>query len=339
MNSKERVFSVLTGNKPDKNPVSLTLSLFGSKLINCSSEIYYSNYKEYVKGQSAIVENVSPDILFSPFSLSLEGAAFGSEIFFHTNGAPVVKKPTSKNINDIKNLKLPDFNKNKFINFITDSVKLLKELYGNTHPIAGIVSSPVDLPIMLTGIENWLEILLFDEKKAKEIIDITSEFFINYSNNLISNGADFIVIPATFCNPKIITKEIIENFVIQKLNKIFPKIKAPIVIHHGGNKIDSFIESYIKLKNVIGFVISPHDNFSEIRKIIGNDYLLMGNIEGPNIINMSESVIEKLCFNIKENTKNDPKFIFSTSGADICYETDINKLILIKNLMSKQELI
>lgn len=339
MNSKERVFSVLTGNKPDKNPVSLTLSLFGSKLTNCSSEIYYTNYKEYVKGQSAIVKNISPDILFSPFCLSFEGAAFGSEIVFHKNGTPVVKKPIYKNINEIKTLNLPDFTKNKFINYITDSIKSLKELYGNTHPIAGIVSSPVDLPIMLTGIEIWLEILLFDENKAKEIVEITSEFFINYSNSLISNGADFIVIPATFCNPKIITKEIMENFVLQTLNNIFPEIKAPIIIHNGGNKLGSFIESYIKLKNVAGFIISPYDNFSEIRKIIGNDYLLMGNIEGPNITRMTETVIEKICFNIKETTQNDPKFIFSTAGADICYETDINKLLLIKKIMSDWELI
>ncbi|HBD96009.1 MAG: hypothetical protein A2015_16550 [Spirochaetes bacterium GWF1_31_7] len=335
MNSKERVFSVITGKEPDRPPVVFTLSLYGSKLINVPPEIYYTNYNEYVRGQAAVINQIEPDILLAPFALSYEGAAFGSEITYLNHGVPNIKKPAFKNISDMLNIKIPDIDTDKHILYIRNSVKLLKQEFGDSFPIAAIVTSPIDLPILLLGLDLWLETILFNKDAAKIISDITAEFCIRYANALIDGGADLIVMPGEFWNPRIVSKDIAIQYALPLFIRTFPQIKAPIVLHSGGNPI-SPIDLYVQVPNVIAFLLSKMDSFADARKIAGKERLLMGNMEGTHLFNLNEQTIEKICYKILEDTKNDTNFIFATAGADIQYDTDINKIILVKKIMSQR---
>lgn len=335
MNSKERVFAVVMGKEPDVPPVSMTLSLYGSKLINVSTEIYYNDYKEYARGQSAVIDKIAPDILLAPFALAYEGAAFGSEITYLNNGVPNMRKPAFRSVGDFLKAKLPDINEEKHILYIRNSLKSLKLEYGNSFPIAAVVASPIDLPILFLGLDLWLETLLFNEPLAKIILEIIKEYFVNYANTLVDDGADIIIIPPELWNPRIGTSEIVTKYILPLFIETFPKIRAPIVLHNGGSP-SSPIDLYMQMPNVLAFLLAKMDNFPAVRAKVGNDRLIMGNLEGPLLCNLSEKTIEKLCYNILENTKDNKNFIFATSSADIQNETEIEKLLLIKKIMSQK---
>ena len=78
MNSIERISATLQGKPTDRRAVSLLLPLYGARLTDCKPSKYYTDAAAYARGQSAVRETFQPDVLFGPFAVALEGAAFVS---------------------------------------------------------------------------------------------------------------------------------------------------------------------------------------------------------------------------------------------------------------------
>uniref|UniRef100_A0A7C3HWT2 Uroporphyrinogen decarboxylase (URO-D) domain-containing protein n=1 Tax=Gracilinema caldarium TaxID=215591 RepID=A0A7C3HWT2_9SPIR len=72
MNSMERIGALLSGSPVDRPPCTMTLSLYGARLLGVSTQSYYTNPDLYAQGQQAVIDLCAPDIVFSPFALSLE---------------------------------------------------------------------------------------------------------------------------------------------------------------------------------------------------------------------------------------------------------------------------
>ncbi len=333
MNGLKRVISAISGEERDRTPFTLTLSLYGAKLTGCTLDKYYKEPDEYLKGQIEVFNRFEPDIVISPFALSFEGKAFGSNIQYFDNQAPNISKPAYNKLKDIKEINIPNIDKDEGLQYILNSIMKLSENFGGKTAIAGIISSPVDLPAIIFGIDLWLEMLLFEKKKAYEVIEATTEFFIKYANKMFEKGANFIVTPVMFCNPKIVTEEIIKNITVPALDKAYSKLKGPVVYHHGGNELAPFL-NYIKdISNVIGFVLGISDDFDNARNIIGNQKVLLGNIEGPTLCKYPIESIKKITKRILENRKNDKHFIFASSGADFSFDTNDNQIAAITEVV------
>src|SRR5665647_578046 len=108
MTSTERVVAALQGTAADRRAFTMTLSLYGAKLTNCPLPQYYTKPECYLQGQIAVAERCKPDIIFTPFALSLEAQAFGSEIFYMEKCPPNVKKPFICNTSEIDKIKMPN---------------------------------------------------------------------------------------------------------------------------------------------------------------------------------------------------------------------------------------
>jgi uroporphyrinogen decarboxylase len=335
MNSLERVLSTLKGETLDRPAVSLTLPLYGARLIRCPLKEYYTNPKYYAEGQYAIKEEIQPDILFSPFALTAEGEAFGSEVIYYNNQAPNLIRFAAQSAEEMLNLNYPDINKHPRLTYIRESIRILSSKYKNEVPIAGIVLSPVDLPIMIIGIEAWLEALLFQEKIARQVLEICSNFFIEWSNAIAADGATTVIFPGVFCNPRVISPKIVQEIIIPVFERVFSEVKCPIVLHHGGDIIGPFLEMYKNLPNVIAFLVDKNDNLAESRKKIGPNKLLLGNIDGPTLNKLKPDDIKIKCSGILENRKDDKHFILASSAADIPYDTPKENLMAVMEAINE----
>ena len=326
MNCMQRVLAAMKGDKADRKAVTLTLSLYGSKLTGCPSQTYYTNAEAYFQGQMAVVDQCDPDILFTPFALTAEAEAFGSEVVYLDKYPPNLKKPAVHDINQFITLNLPDVDSHPRLLYIRESTRLLSAAYQNKIPIAGILTTPIDLPALLMGIDNWLETLLFDPDNTRRILEKTTDFFITWANTLIDDGANFLVLPSMFSNPKIITQKIVETILLPFLIETLAKVKGPIVFHHGGNPIEKFLEMYSHLPNVCAFAVDTRDNLSEARRKIGPGRILLGNINGPNLFRLKPEHITHLCNKVLEDRKDDHSFILATSSADVAYDTPLENI-------------
>jgi len=325
MNSLERILATLKGENTDFHPFTMLLSLYGASLIKCDTLSYYRNADLWVAGQQAVVDSFDPDIVITPFSFPIEAEAFGSEMVFLNKYAPNVKKPIISSLDQIDNLPVTDFKNSQAIQFFLKCTDLLAELYKGNKAIASPIHSPADIPALLMGIEMWIDTLLFHPVEVDKMMTKTVDHFVRLGNEFIERGATFLIVPVNFTTPMIITEKIFRNL-LPYLEYAFSQIKGPIVIHNGGSKLIPFIDRFAMLPNVIAFILEPTESFDDARRIIGDEMVLMGNFDGPNIVNLSSDKARDVTLKILNNRINDKHFIFATSNADIPYDTPVETI-------------
>lgn len=327
MNSIERVFAAVAGVTPDRPPVSLTASLYGAALLNCPVTEYYRNAQLYAEGQLLVAQKCNTDVIFSPFVLPLFAEACGASVHFKNNAAPNVKEYVPYVPGSYTEIDTAKLLSHPVSEYILRTVDLLAKNTGKEKVIAAILFSPCDLPAMVFGIEKWLHTLLFFQEEAMQIIHDLGRYFIEISRQIYACGAHLIVTTANFTNPQIVTPYI-STYVIPLITEIIAQVEGAKVIHHGGHDFGDSIKNYLHLNGVAGFVISPRDNIKEIRQFV-NRHVILGNIDGPVIGKQSAETVYKKCHTIIKENEGNPRFILTTSNADIAYETPLENVLAI----------
>jgi len=326
MKSIERVLATLQGTETDRRAVILTLSLYGARLTNCPLSKYYTDPESYVKGQNAVYKQFEPDVLFAPFELPLLGAAFGSVIKIFDNQPPNIIKPIIDSADEFTSLSIPDVDSEPGLTYIRDCLRSMAKQFSPDVPVAAIALSPLDLPVLIMGIDSWLETLLFQKQLAIKILKICIDHFIQWTDALFRDGATFVVLPISFANMRIITPKIANEIAIPYLTEAFSKVKGPLVLHHVGTSILGSLEILKTLPNVAGFCVGKEDKLSKAREIIGPGPVLLGNIDGPGLLGREPSGIFKQVTAMLDGRKDDPNYIVATSAADIDLETPIENI-------------
>ena len=321
MNGIERVAATLGGGPTDRRAVSLTLSLYGAGLTGCPLREYYTDASAYARGQSAVFEAFHPDILFGPFSLPLEGAAFGSEVRFLDAQAPNLIRPALSSIDELDNLAIPDPDTDPGLLYFQEAVGLMSREHGAETAIAAVSLGPEALPAMILGIEGWLETLLFDRDGAARMLEMTIPFVVRHLNGLLSSGASFVVLPAAFANPGMVTREVAEKVTVPALAQALAEIEGSAMIHSAGGTLVPYLDVFTGLPNVVGFVVNPGESFQLAREKVGPDPVLVGNIDGPQLCRRKAGDVRAEIDAVLEERRGDPRFILGSSAADIALDT------------------
>jgi uroporphyrinogen decarboxylase len=323
MNSTERVLATIEGKPVDRRPVVILLSLYGAGLIDCPLEEYYTNAGRYVEGQLAVRETFAPDVLSVPFLLTAEGEAFGSQLTLRRDNPPIFERPVLKADDAWDKLPIPDVDSSPRLVFIRESLRrLVREARGEV-PVIAFALSPADLPIMLLGLEPWLKTVLFNETKARQLIDVTLSFFIRWTRALFQDGAAMVVVPQAFTNPLIVTADIAKRLSIPALKEALTQVNGHFVLHNVGQPILPFLELYrdAAIGNVIGYVLDPADSFVRAREILGPEPVLMGNFDAPSLNTRSAKAVFEACISLLLERRDDSRFILSTAGPDVPLST------------------
>lgn len=322
MNAMERIGAVMSGVQPDRRAFTLTLSLYGAKLTSQDSGLYFSDPALYAAGQRAVVDLCEPDVLFGPFALSLEAKAFGATTAQLPDAPPFVSRPALRSRNDIADLNRPEVEHDRYLRFLVESVQAVVADQGGKRPVAAPITAPSDLPILLMGMENWLQVLLFEPELAASWTKLALDHFLAMAAAYFKAGASFLVSPVMMVNPTLVDASLAKRLIVPLLKEAFSHLDGPIVFHHGGNRIARCVGNLKDLPNLAGFVVDEGDSLAAVRRSLGPDMLLLGNLSGPHCSRRGADDVQRRVRNILANREGDPKFILATSGADIPYDTD-----------------
>ncbi len=327
MNSRERLFAVLRGTERDRAPYYFITSMFGARFSGCTLPVYYSDPKCYLHGQCAVYDTLQPDIIFSPFILPALAEAFGGEVHYLEDQAANLMKPPITHAEQISKLKIPDIDSNPRLTFIRETTRLLKKELGDRVAIAGVTLSPFDLPIMIMGLDGWLNTVMFDPEGVKRMLAVTVPFFQEWTRVLREAGTDCFVLPSAFLSPAVVTADMVEQSALPILRETLANVGAPVVLHNGGAPMAEFLPIFKNLPdNVIGFAIDHQDDFAAARGIVEDRFTLFGGIDGPNMASMSADEVENQCRRLMERSASDPRFVLGTSGPDIHMDTPLENI-------------
>ncbi|SMD02001.1 uroporphyrinogen decarboxylase [Desulfocicer vacuolatum DSM 3385] len=321
MNSKERMTAVLSGKHPDRSPVSMNLALYGAGLTGCPLVEYYSDPEAYALGQEQVSRIFQPDILFAPFAMPLYAQSFGGTLRFYKDQPPNIKKPVLSVPDDFHLLALPDPDNNPSLVYMRRAIRIMGSRHGNEVVVAGVAMDPVSLPIMLMGLDKWLQTFLFEETMATDILGWILPFFREWVNILFEEGASFVALPMAFTTPAILPRKLVLERCMPVLKQAFDGVKGPLILHSTGAPFSPFIDLFATLPNVKGAELNCKDSFQDTRANVGEQLLLMGNLEGPNCNQWSVKQTREKCKTILQDRKDDPFFILGTSGPDIPIDT------------------
>jgi uroporphyrinogen decarboxylase len=212
------------------------------------------------------------------------------------------------------------------VDYIEDCISGLIQQLGTQVPVAPLVPSPIDMPLMMLGMEKWLHTFLFEPRKTQQILALTTPYFIQRCNRLFAMGAPFLVTSGIFTNPGVLTRELVQSTAIPFIQKAFSQLDGPVILHSGGKKIAPFLDLLAALPQVAGFVLSSGEDMRHARNKVGEDPVLAGNIDGPTLHQLSAEAIYTRSLALLDEVEEDSRCILCTSGADIRMETSVENI-------------
>jgi uroporphyrinogen decarboxylase len=322
MTHLERIDAVMAGLECDRPPYGVVTSLYGARAGGYSLDDYYTDPQLYVRGQAAVDQILAPDILFGPFLFAYHAAAFGAELALQHDGAPTVRRPPFRSVSEAVAMDLPDIAMDRWLSFLVDAVSLLAERFGHEHVIVAPIVSPVDLPVLLVGMEAWLEALLFDKPAAAALAERMIGHFKAMADAYFKAGAQLLASPMVFASPEILDDSSVRTLTLPILARAFGSLSGPIALHHGGLRMAHRLQLFADLPNLAGYILGEQDSFAEARQILGDGPLLMGNISGPHFDTYGPEGVRQRLAALARNRQGDRRWICTSSGAELPYGTD-----------------
>jgi uroporphyrinogen decarboxylase len=336
MNGRERITRILSGQPVDRPPLVPVLSLYGARLSGQDSETYYTDPAAYVIGQSAVMDLIEPDVIFSPFVFTAEGVAFGGQDVFLAHHPPNMKSFAVKEKADIARLRVPDPHEHPRLRFVLEAVARMRDQLSHRAMICAPCPGPADLPALLMGIDAWFEILLFDEPTRTVMLDLAVDFYVRWANALLAAGADFVGTPVAFGNTTLVTRSQAEQVILPVLRRAFADVKGPIVFHHAGGSLGAYLSLYADLPNVAGYLMDETDSLADARRDVGPGKLLLGGLNATGLAGAQPRAVLDRATRILEERAADPLFFLATSGADVPWQTEPAVLLALRDAVDSR---
>ncbi len=321
MNSLERVLAALQNQPADRPAFFINASLYGSKLTGVGLEEHYTQAHLYAEGQMAIRETFSPDLLISPFFVPAIGEAFGSRVSQRKQQAPNISVYAAASAEAALKLPLPDVDSHPRLVYLRETIRILAKAYAGEVPIFGVLVSPSDIPPLVIGLEAWLDALLFQPEVAQALLDRLTPFFVDLGKAMLSDGATGLALTANLANGFIVTDAVAETLTLPTLKRALAELPGPVILHHGGCPLVDQLARFKGLPNVVAYVLDVDEDLGRARQNLGPGPIVMGNLNGPGLLNHTPDEIQALCDRAFTQKGDDRQFILATCSADIQLDT------------------
>lgn len=321
MNSVERFNNLLAGKPTDRRPFTLVLSLYGARLTGCPLDRHYTDPAAYARGQAAVRETFRPDVLFAPVCVALIGAAFGARLRYLTGNAPTVAAPAIESVQEWDRLDVPDPDRQPHLLFVREALRRMVAEHRDQVPVAALFLAPFDIPMMVMGMDLWMEAVLFDRARAERIARGLIPFFVEMANRCFDDGAAYLVLPCAFASPGIVPREIVERFSRPILAEALARLRGPVALHHLDHPLLPHLDLLAGLPAVGAFSLAQADSLSRAREVVGPEPILLGGPETRLLRKGAAAEVEAVCGAVLADRRDDPRFILCNAGADVLFDT------------------
>ncbi|WP_292470726.1 methylcobamide:CoM methyltransferase MtbA [Methanolobus sp.] len=241
---KERLARALRGETVDRMPViSVTQTGTVEQMEACGA--FWPEANEDAEKMAALAEAAHTVIGFEavrvPFDITAEAEFFGCDIKAGTKEQqPSVVGHIVKSIDDVEKLKDYDLNHGR-IGVVCDAIKILAEKYGDELPIMGSMLGPFSLAQHMNG-DDWFMAIMTDEEFGFALMELATEFNIEYAKKMVENGADTMVIIDPTASAMLIGDEFYQKFVVPAHKRIVDamrELNVATVLHICGDTTPS----------------------------------------------------------------------------------------------------
>ena len=331
MNSYQRIMSVFEGEKPDTTPVFPMVREWCSAQAGIDFLEEIENVEKHVFAQSFCAKQFDYDVVWDMYALHSESEAMGSKLKITRESPPSIDIPAVTDFErDLPKLKLFDPYQNKRLTTILDGTRQLKRRFDKEIPVVGYLQAPFRHASMLRGSENIMRDMFKNKEKLRELCELALYSQIVYGIAIISAGADIIFISDPTSSGDAVSKKQWEEWglpLTKKLVNVLKRSGVKLLMHICGDTSER-LES-LAATGVHGLSLDEQVDFEYARKVLGPDYVLMGNVSTTLVaLGSSDEVEEKSKEVLEKGGKNGSFFL---SGgcmlADMCPPKNISAMV------------
>ena len=264
-----------------------------------------------IKSLMALYEAVKPDALFAMMDLTVEAEFLGCQLTVTDDDPPAVADPVLKDGDDID-----AFFENKTVGgrmpLFADVVNKLKASL--EIPVCAYVIGPLTLAGEIMDLVHVMKATRKNPTMLHQVLSKATEVILHYANLLEQAGADLICIlePSAMMISAIQFKEFSGRY----CQKIFRDgISGMRVLHICGDT--NHLISEMAKTSADGLSLDKQVNLPEASKTLGNDTVLIGNIDPVSVLTFGDAAsVKQKSLGLIQSMNGKENFILS-SGCDI----------------------
>ena len=287
MNSKERLVKAVTFQAVDRVPVVPVALTQGAKLLNLDLPTYQKNGEYIANGQLKLLELVEPDAVFGMPHVVEDLTPWGVPLTYHQNGSPTVGKMIIRNVEDIKDLKVPDPTNSMETKETLKAINILAKKVGQHTAVIGGLIAPFSLPSMLMGTGAFMRLLLEEDRKGDQYLKLLlhkcKQFVVSWAKKMVEAGADIIVMADGIASQTVISRRLFENHVLSLVKETIKEIPVPVVYEAVGSA--QGIIDLIATTGAVVTILDYNDDLEECKKIAMGKIAIMGNFNNIEMLN------------------------------------------------------
>ncbi len=332
MNALERVVTILDHKEADRVPFFNFLTIHGAKLLNMSYREYFNKAENVVLGQEKLREIYGHDCFYPYFYAATEVEAFGGTSVENKHGPPQAGRPPFKSCEDVLSKDLPD--PNEVFSSTLFATETLAKKYGDKVPIINAIIAPFSLPIMLVGMDKWVEIIVKTPEKAREILEFLTPYRIETANVFFESGATALGYFNPMASPHMVQLHEYKEIAFQCDKNILNKINGPAAFALAGSRAEPLMELIVD-SGAAAVVISSHDNLQKVKTKWGSKINLFGNLNNVEMENWTKYTADRRIKNCIDAAASNGGFIISDHHGDLPERVTNDILIQIRDSVEK----
>lgn len=312
----QRLVAAINGDTSDRIPIFCNLIDQGARTIGMSLKEYYTRGEYVAEGQIKMREKYGYDNVWSLFYVGKEVELLGqTKVLYSDYGPPNLAEYPIKSYEDIEKLEVPDnlMDHPEFQETL-NCLKLLKKEVGGKYPICSYLTASMSLPVLLMGIEKWMELLLNGPESVRdELLTKCSQFYQKELEAHRSAGADCLLYSNPFGSTDMVSMKLFDNLVMPWMeNDLLEAGTDGVIYYCGSSPFNNVIDKVIKRLGITNFYLSPLSDVAEGKEIIGNRGLTCGVINDIKMIDWSPEQVRQEVKNIIEAGMKNSRFLFGT---------------------------
>jgi uroporphyrinogen-III decarboxylase len=291
----DRLRAVANGEVADRIPVFCNLIDQGAAELGMSLREYYSSGEHVAEGQLLMRAKWGYDCLWSLFYVGKEAEALGCRhIVYAEDGPPNVGEMVIRDYDAIGGLEVPDdIRGHPALAEALACTRLLKRESGGRYPVCAYITASLTLPVLLMGMQQWLELLLTGPMELRdELLAKCSAFFRQEAAAYREAGADIILYSDPFGSLDIVSRSIFEELAIPWMKRDLEHGGTDGVVYYcGGARLNAVIQRVLAETGIGTYYLSPFDDVAEAKRIVADGAVVAGVVNDIRLVDWSREEI------------------------------------------------
>jgi uroporphyrinogen decarboxylase len=220
---------------------------------------------------------VGDSVTFEPL-----GFEFGPRLGGRGHDPYIVTSHRPATYATLKEMRIPDLRTEGRLHYVLEALEKLKTRYGDTACVTGWVVGPMQCLGYLYGVSDAMLLVYDHPQLLKDSIAFFVEQAMAVADAEIDSGADAIFIPDLLAASYFLSPEQYRTFVLPAHRELFAHIAArgrPVFFHPNEPSVARLRQMATLAEHCdLALTVGSEADIVEIRKQIGDDVCLMGNV-------------------------------------------------------------